>query len=353
MNPVNLYDMEKMAQLRTARNHWDYVAGGATDEITLRRNREAFDEITLNPRLLVDVNDRDMSTTILGKRIEMPIMAAPTGSQWEAHPDAELGVARAAGAMGTLMGLATATSSKIADVAKATYSPLWYQLYHMDDEVTEHVLKSAEAEGFIATCLTVDGIGGLAKERDVRNNLQPNYEPAWADLFDRPDLKKRMQHVKRDRYMGLTWERLEWLKSLTSMKLVVKGVMTAEDALLCVEHGVDGIVVSNHGARVLDTVPATIEMLPAIAEAVGDRIEVYLDSGVRRGTDVLKALALGARAVLVGRPLVWGLILDGGDGVLKMFELLRDEFDRAMMYAGVRTLGEIDASLVNRPPWMA
>lgn len=349
MEPVTLYDMEAMSKLAISHDLWDYVAGGATDEITLRRNREAFDEIRLNPRFLVDVNGSDVSTTVLGKKISFPVMAAPTGGQWEAHPDGELAVARACGAAGTLMGLATGSSQTVEDIAAATSGPVWFQLYHVDDRVTEYVVPKAEAAGLSGLCLTVDAFWARPKERDLRNDYVPAPERAFADLRDRPDLMDAVHSRPRDRYVGLTWSRLEWLNSLSDMPLIVKGILTVEDALLCVEHGVDGIVVSNHGGRTLDTVPATIEVLPAIAEAVGDRAEIYLDSGVRRGTDVVKALALGARAVMVGRPLFWGIGLDGEKGVRTMFEILRREFDTAMTFCGARTVGEFDASLVTTP----
>ena len=349
MGPVSLFDMEAMAKLRMSHNVWDYVAGGAADEITVRRNRGAFDEIAINPRFLVDVNGRDLSTTVLGKKIDFPIMAAPAGGQWLAHPDGELAVARAAGAVGTLMALATGASRTIDEIAEAAAGPLWYQLYHFDDELTEFLVTSAESAGYSALCLTVDTPGPRRKERDARNDYQIRTDKAWANLRERSDLMEMITNRDTDRYLGLTWSRLKWLKSLTAMPLVVKGVLTVGDALLCIEHGVDGVVVSNHGGRTLDTAPASIEALPAIAEAVGDQIEVYLDSGVRRGTDVLKALALGARAVLVGRPLFWGLALDGEKGVRTMFEILRSEFDTALAFSGLTTVGEIDESLVTTP----
>ena len=349
MNPVSLFDMEAMAKLRMSHNHWDYVAGGAADEITLRRNRTAFDEITLNPRFLVDVSEADLSTTVLGDRISFPVMASAAGSMWEAHPEGEVAVAKGAGQAGTLMALATGSSRSIAEVAEAATGPLWYQLYHMDDEVTEFQLDLANQAGFSAICLTVDGLGGRPKERDIRNDYQPQAEKAWADLHGRPDLQEKVTRQREQRHQGLTWSRLEWLRSLTGLPLVVKGILTPEDARLCVEHGVDGIVVSNHGGRTLDTSQASIEALPPIAEAVGNRVELYLDSGVRRGTDVVKALALGARAVLVGRPLFWGLAIDGHNGVATMFEILRTEFDKAMAYTGLNKVDQIGRNLVTTP----
>ena len=349
MNPISLFDMEAMAKQCLSHDYWDWIAGGATDEITIRRNREAFEEISVRPRVLVDVNGRDTSTTVLGHPIGFPIMAAPTGGQWFAHPEGEVAVARAADAVGTLMAVATGASRTLEEVAAATSGPLWFQLYHHDDEVTELLASKAKAAGYSAVCLTVGGAGHWGRERDLHNDFNPPLEHGWADLRDVPRLREKIFNLDRSTYHGLTWERLEWLRGLTGLPLVVKEILTAEDARRFVDHGADGIVVSNHGGRSFDTEQATIEALPAIVEAVGDQTEVYLDSGVRRGVDVLKALALGARAVLVGRPLFWGLAIDGEAGVRTMFEILRAEFDRAMAVCGCLSVDDIDESLVVLP----
>ena len=346
MNPISLYDMEKMAQQVMPHDLWDYVAGGATDEITVRRNRDAFDSLMTRPRFLSDISNRDTSTTVLGKRISFPVMAAPTGSQWIAHPDAEIAVAKAAHAVGTLMTVPTGASHTLEEIATVTSSPLWFQLYHLDDEVTEFHLKKARNAGYSAICLTVGNTGSIAKERDARNNYSPSATEAWADLKNKPSLYDKVRNVDRDHTSSLTWSRLEWLRGITGLPLIIKEILTAEDARLCVEHGVDAIVVSNHGGRSFDTVPASIDVLSEIVDAVDGKIEVYLDSGVRRGTDVLKALALGARAVLVGRPLFWGLSIGGEGGVRKMFEILRDEFDRAMAFCGCNNVADINETHV-------
>ena len=347
MDPVSLFDMEAMARLRMTHDLWDHIAGGDGDEITLRRNRTAFDEIVINPRFLVDPGQRDMSTTVLGTRIELPIMAAPLGVQWEVHPDGAVPVAKATGEVGTIMGLATGSNNTIREVAESIPGPWWQQLYHVDDEVTELLVTRAEAAGFSAVCLTIDGVGGRVREKDLRNNFQVQPGKGSAELRDRPDLLDKVRS-RRDR-PRLIWSRLAWLKSLSSLPLVVKGVLTVHDARQAVEHGANAIVVSNHGGRTTDTAAASIEVLPAIAEAVGGDVEVYMDSGIRRGTDVLKALALGARAVLVGRPVMWGLAIDGENGVRTMLEILRAEFEKAMAFCGVANLSEIDSSLVTLP----
>ena len=356
MYAVSLFDLEAMANQVMPHDLWDFVDAGAGDEVTLRRNRSAFEEITINPRFLVDVNDRDLSTTVLGQKISFPVMVAPAGGQRQVHPEGELATARAAGAVGTLYALPTSSGYSIEEVADVATGPLWFQLYHFNDQVTEHLVSKAKAAGYKAICLTIDTPAPSPKERDVRNRMVQQPELHWGSLRDRPDLRAMrgvgvpdMADWSPPRFSGLTWERLDWLRSLTGLPLVIKGIRTVEDALICVEHGVDGIVVSNHGGRQLDFTRSSIETLPSIAEAVGEGMEVYLDSGVRRGMDVVKALALGARAVLIGRPLLWGLAVDGEAGVRTALEILRTEFDRAMAYCGRTRVGELDRSLVNLP----
>ncbi len=354
MNPVSLFDMESMAKEALPHNKWTFVDAGAADEITVRRNREAFDDITVNPRFLVDVGDRDLSVEVLGEKIAFPVMVAPAGSQRDVHPDGECATAAGAGALGTLYTLPTSSGYSIEEVAEVATGPLWFQLYHFDDEVTEILVTRAKSAGYKAICLTVDTPTPSPKERDVRNGHTPARGLYWGSLRDRPDLINRrgvgipdMMDWQPPGYSGLTWERLDWLRDLTGLPLVVKGIRTLEDAVACAEYGVDGIVVSNHGGRQLDCTRASIETLPEIADAVGDRLEVYLDSGVRRGMDVLKSIALGARGVFVGRPLFWGLSYDGAAGVSKMLDILRTEFDRAMAYCGCSSVSEIHRGLVS------
>ncbi len=356
MRPVSLYDLEAMAKQAMPHNLWDFVEGAAFDEITKHRNRTAFDEITINPSFLVDVNDRDASTTVLGERISFPVMVAPAGGQSQMHPDGELATAQAAGDAGTLYALPTSSGHSIEEVAEVASGPLWFQLYHFSDEVTQILVKRARDAGYKAICLTVDTPSPSPKERDLRNAIGRLPGPLWGSLRDRPDLVESIQAGVPDmadwsppRYTGLTWTRLDWLRSLTGLPLIVKGIRTASDALLCVEHSVDAIIVSNHGGRQLDGTLSSIETLPAIVDAVDGRLEIYLDSGIRRGLDVLKAIALGARAVLMGRPLFWGLAVDGRRGVRTALEILRTEFDRAMAYCGRTRVGDIDRSLVSLP----
>lgn len=355
MDPINLFDYEKLAKKLMRTEVWDFVDAGCNDEVTKRRNRAALDEILVQPNFLVDIGVRDLKTTVLGDEISFPVMIAPAGSQTDAHPDGEIAAARAASKSGTIYALPTASGHGIIDVAAAATGPLWFQLYHYNDELTEYLLSMAKGATYSAICLTVDTPIASPKERDVRNNhLGP--EMSWGSLKDRPDLIRTKSVGIPDTinwdppgYLGLTWGRLDWIRSLTGLPLVIKGIRTTEDALRCVEHGVDGIVVSNHGGRQIDGTFSAIETLPSIAEAVGDKLEVYFDSGIRRGLDVLRALALGARAVMIGRPVFWGLAVDGECGVMRVLELLRLEFDRVLAYCGLKSVSQIDRSLVSVP----
>ena len=356
MDPVNLFDMEALAKQTMPHNMWTFVDAASNDEITKRRNRDSFERILVNARFLTDVTDRDISTTVLGEKIDFPVMVAPTGGQRQAHPEGERATATGAGRAGTLYTLPTSSGYSIEEVAEVATGPLWFQLYHQDDEVTEILVKRAKQAGYKAICLTVDTPVGSPKERDVRNLYMAQPGLHWGSLRDRPDLINRRNVGVPDLadwappdYVGLTWDRLDWLRDLTGLPLIVKGIRTVDDAIQCAEYGVDGIVVSNHGGRQLDGTPSSIETLAPIAEAVGDRLEIYLDSGVRRGLDVLKALCLGARAVLVGRPLYWGLAYGGADGVEHMLNILKVEFDRALAYVGCRTTDELHPGIVDVP----
>ncbi len=334
MEPINVLDYEALAQARMEAGAWNYFASGSDDEVTLRANRIAFERIRLRPRVLVDVSACAMHTTVLGTPISMPVMIAPTAFHSLAHPEGECATAQAAGRSGTLMVVSSSSTRSLEDIAREGNGPLWFQLYVHDRKSAEDLVHRATAAGYRALVLTVDSPRWGHKERAIRSGFRVPQKANFSETETALDV------------IPLTWESLAWLRSLTTLPLVLKGILTAEDAELAVKHEVDGIIVSNHGGRQLDSVPASIEALPEVVEAVNGSCEVYLDGGIRRGTDILKALALGARAVLVGRPILWGLAVSGAEGAYNVLELLRAELERAMQLAGRPTLDSIDRSAV-------
>ena len=323
---------------------WDFCQGGSDDEVTLRANRTAFENIRLRPRVLVDVSASalDMHTTVLGTPVSMPILIAPTALHCLAHSEGECATARGAGMANTLMVASTTSTRSLEEIAQAASGPLWFQLYvYYSLKVAEKLVRRAEAAGYRAIVLTVDLPYLGNREKDRRNNVTIPPPP-----FLEANLVDVDEDSKGQGWVVLTWEAVSWLRSITSLPILLKGILTAEDALLAIEHGVAGIIVSNHGGRQLDTAIASIEALPEIVEAVAGRCEVYVDGGIRRGTDILKAIALGARAVLVGRPVLWGLAADGAEGVYHVLEILRKELELAMALSGRPTLGSIDRTLL-------
>ena len=356
MQPVNLLEYEPLAREKLPEGSYGFIAGAAEDEVTLRENRAAFQRLQLRPRVLVDVSKIDPSTTVLGQRVEFPVLLAPVALHKLAHPDGELATARAAAAAGTIMVLSNAASYSIEDVARAANGPKWFQLYfNRDREITRRLVERAEASGYSALCLTVDLPWLGRREADIRNRLEFPPDVTLANFAgeDARALLPVVTGATLDASAGpsdpsLTWKDVDWLRSLTKMRLVLKGILTGEDAALAVEHGAEAVVVSNHGGRQLDGVAASIEALPEVAEAVGGRAEVLLDGGIRRGTDVLKALALGAGAVLIGRPYIWGLAVEGEEGVGRVLSILRFELELAMALAGCPALADIGRGLVAR-----
>jgi 4-hydroxymandelate oxidase len=358
MEPVNVFDFETIARENLSREAYDYYAGGAHDEVSVRGNRAAYDRLSIAYRVLVDVSRRDMSTSILGQPVAMPMLVAPTAFHRMATPEGEVATARAAGAAGTAMILSTLSTSTVESVVAAATGPIWFQLYvYRDRQATEGLVRRAEAAGCRALVLTVDAPLLGRRERDVRNLFRLPPGLAVANLL--PEGYGDMPPAAADSGLAayvasfldpsLSWRDVAWLRSITSLPLLVKGIVRPDDALRAADSGVAGIVVSNHGGRQLDTSPATLDALPEIVDALaahGHRIEVLMDGGVRRGTDVLKALALGARAILIGRPVLWGLAADGEAGVVSVLRLLRDELDLAMALAGAPTLTDITRDLV-------
>ena len=363
LQPIIVADYEALAVTRVERTAWDYYRSGADDEVTLRANRAAFERWRLRPRMLVDVSVVDTATTVLGTAVRAPILVAPTAYHCLAHPEGECETARGAGAAGTLMVVSTLATRRLEHVAQAASGPLWFQLYvYKDRSVSEALVQRAEAAGYRALVLTVDTPRLGNRDRDRRNGfaLPPHLHMAnFTDEENQTDRETRTseegtsglaRHTTAMFDASLTWDAVDWLRSLTQLPVVVKGILTPEDATLAVQHGAAGIIVSNHGGRQLDGALATMEALPDVIEAADGRCEVYLDGGVRRGTDVLKALALGARAVLVGRPILWGVAANGADGVRHVLDLLHDELELAMILAGRPTIASIDRTLVQPAP---
>jgi 4-hydroxymandelate oxidase len=353
---INIFDLEAVAKTKLTTLAYDYYSSGACDEQTLSANMAAFQNIWLRPRMLVDVSNRDMTTTVLGHKVAAPILIAPAAFQGLAHADGELATARAAEKFGTTMVLSTLSNNSIEEVREATTGNLWFQLYvYKDKGVTKSLIERAEASGYTALVLTVDSPLLGRRERDVRNkfnlpaglvckNLLGNYLEQLPTGSHESSLAAYISSLYDT---SLTWKDLAWFKSITKLPVIVKGILRGDDAALAIEYGADGIVVSNHGGRQLDTTVPTIHALPEVVEAVDDRVEVYLDGGIRRGTDILKAIAFGARAVLIGRPFLWGLAVAGQSGVFTVLDMLKSEFDLSMALSGCRTISDITPDLID------
>jgi 4-hydroxymandelate oxidase len=350
MQPINVFEYEELARQRVHPALWNNYSAGANDEITLHENRAAFERLQLRPRMLVDVSHIDLRTTLLGTPVAFPIGVAPAGPvDGAAREEGECATARAAGALGALMIANTGSARTLEDISGAATAPLWFQLYFSSRtrRRAEWLVQRAEKAGYRAIVVTVDSSVFGYKDRSERSEEWFDW-PASGNLIDAPPTDDGGE--EDDNGAAITWADVEWLRTVTRLPIVLKGILTEKDARLSIEHGVAGIVVSNHGGRQLDTVAASIEALPEVVEAVAGRCEVYLDGGIRRGTDVLKALALGARAVFVGRPVLWGLAVAAADGAQHVLELLRGELELAMALAGRPTLSSIDESLLRRPP---
>jgi len=376
----NIADYARAARAKLSKEVCDYYDGGALDEITLRENSVGWERLKLYYRVLAGVRDRDMSTTVLGRKISMPIAIAPTAFHKLACAEGEIATAKAAKAAGTLFILSSLSNTAMEPVLAEAASPRWFQLYiYRDRGITHELVKRAEAAGAEAIVLTVDAPGLGTRERDMRNrftlpqgltieNLTPlgkgelprtddgcaegatgsNVTLAPLGKGTIPDVKgSGLAAYVRDNFKSdLGFDDLDWLCGCTRVPVVVKGVCRGDDARRVAEHGAKAIVVSNHGGRQLDTAPATCEVLPQVVDLAGDRCEIYIDGGIRRGSDVLKAIALGARAVMIGRPVLWGLTVAGEQGALQVLNILRRELDEAMLLCGCTTLAEINASLL-------
>jgi len=336
-------DYEREAERLLDSGAFGYFAGGAGDERTLRDNVEAFSRWLLRPRVLVDVSAVSTATTVLDAEVSMPLLVAPTAFQRLAHEDGELATARAAATAGTVMCQSTLSSVTPGELAAAAPGARqWFQLYWSSDRgFTSELLARVVEAGFEAVVFTVDFPAAGRRERDLRAAF------TLPDDLVTPNIPESLQrqdfHVALGQIVDttLTWRDLEWLRETCSVPVLLKGILSAEDALLAAEHGAAGVIVSNHGGRQLDGVAASLDALPEVVEAVGEGVEVLVDGGVRRGNDVLKALALGASAVLVGRPVVWGLAVGGEQGVRDVLELLRAEIALGLMHLGCRSPAEV------------
>ncbi|MEX2245388.1 MAG: alpha-hydroxy acid oxidase [Dehalococcoidia bacterium] len=339
--PLNLRDLEALARERMQPGPFAFYFGGAADEVTLRENEAAFECRRLRPRVLLDVARRRQSVELLGTRVRLPVGVAPTGQHGFAHADAEVATARAAAQAGALFCLATGSTRPMEEVAEASGdAPRWFQLYTQSNRgITEDLVRRAAAAGFGALVVTVDLPVGGRRERADRAGFQLT-SPRTGN-FARYGDEQFAELTQRSGYGMLTWDDLAWLRGIAPLPLVLKGILTADDARLAVEHGAAAVWVSNHGGRQLDRSPASIDVLEEIVEAVDGRAEVYLDGGVRRGVDVVTALALGARAVFIGRPALYALAWNGADGVAAMLLMLALEVDNAMALLGVTSLDKL------------
>lgn len=369
-------DLREAARRRLPRAVFDFLDGGAEDEVTLARNRAAFDRFDLVPRALVDVGKIELATHVLGQRIALPLVLAPCGLARLLHRGGEIASARAAHRAGTAYALSTSGSTSIAELAEAARGPLWYQVYVPRDRgLLEANLDRAREAGYRVACLTVDTPVPGRRERDLRGRTDPPgldvstvvdalRHPAWlVDLLRGPKLSvpnflpdvsgnlAALGELMASSFdPTVSWSDVEWMVERWNGPFALKGVLRAEDALRAVERGVGAVIVSNHGGRQLDRAPATLDVLPEIVEAVAGRAEVLVDSGVRRGTDVVKALALGARAVLVGRGYLYGLAAGGEAGVDRALALLRSEIERVMALLGCPSVADLDPSWLRASP---
>lgn len=344
---LNLREFETAAAARLPRMVFDYYAGGAGDEVTLRAAHDAWDSIAIRYRVLRDVSQRTLATKVLGDTLDFPVLVAPMAFQRLAHAEGELATARAAAAAGAGMILSTLATTSIEDVRAATAGPLWFQLYiYRDRGASRALVERAERAGCTALVLTVDSPLLGRRERDARNafhvsddftvpNLTGDPRAALAAAGAHGGGGSALAHFVATHWdSAISWRDVEWLRSITRLPVLVKGIVRGDDAQLALDHGAAGVIVSNHGGRQLDTAISSARALPEVADAMNGRGALLVDGGIRRGTDLVKALALGAGAVLLGRPVLWGLALGGADGVSRVLELLRAEFDLALALTG-------------------
>lgn len=355
-DPTNLKEFENVARQVLPKMFYDFFRGGAEDEFTLRENVEAFQRIRLNPRVLIDVSNINMSTSLLGFNLSTPILVAPTAGHKLAHPQGEVATARAAAACNTIMVLSFTSTCTIEEVASSCNALRFFQLYvYKRRDVSAIIAQRAEKWGFKALIVTVDTPRLGRREADIKNKMiaikPPNLQGLLSfDVNAVKDGGSNLEAYADETFdPSLSWKDIEWLKSITKLPILIKGILSVEDARKAVEVGVSGIIVSNHGARQLDHVPATISVLEDVVKSVSGAIPVLVDGGIRRGTDVFKAIALGAKAVLIGRPIIYGLAAKGEEGVVNVIEMLKNELEITMALAGCPTVKDITRSHVQTP----
>jgi isopentenyl diphosphate isomerase/L-lactate dehydrogenase-like FMN-dependent dehydrogenase len=351
---ASLEEYEQAAAAALPKSHFDFIAGGAEDEVTRRENRLGFRRLHLRPRVLTGQKSIETATNVLGTPILLPVLLAPAGLQTIAHPDGELASARAAATAGSIAVVSVTSSYSLEEIARASNAPKWFQLYcYEDPNTTLSLVQRAEAAGYAALCVTVDTPRLGRRDADIRNRFRlpdgvypANFLPQPTDDIRSDQREAAIAAGRFDRRLG--WQDIERLRSQTKLPIILKGIMTSDDATLAVQHGASAIIVSNHGGRHLDSTAATIDVLRVIVDAVGDKAEVLLDGGIRRGTDVLKALALGARAVLIAQPYLFALAVEGQSGIERVLEILKTELELAMTFCGCEATTAVPADLLFR-----
>jgi len=346
---VNLFELEELARGRLPRVVYDFIAGGATDEVTLRRARAVYESLLLRPRMFGGAAMPQLGTTVLGQPIALPVLVAPAGNHGSVHPDAEFATAAASADVGTIMAVSSGSTFSLEEISAKATGPLWFQQYlFRDSSFTLEMADRAARAGYRAICITVDAAIPPKRERNIRNpipfptpanylNLKPDDVQGPTEADTAPGVLNLIDRASP--------EALAELAAHTELPIVVKGILTAEDAKVAIANGASAVVVSNHGGRQIDTTVASIEALPEVV-AAAEGAEVYLDGGIRRGGDIVKALSLGARAVFIGRPVFWGLAVDGAAGVRAVFEILREELTLDLAMCGVESVAEVPRSLV-------
>lgn len=353
---LNTKDFEDFAQRNLESSIFDFFSGGAGDEITLKENQSAYNLIKLIPKILTGVTHPDISTSILSQSVSSPIMIAPMAFQKLGHPQGELETAKGSSRANVLMITSLYTTTPLKNIMSETVLKPWFQLYVLKDRgITRGIIELADSLGCHALVLTVDAPVYSKRERELRNPINkdillPDLQTVCEQLGSEKKLSKATE-LSSFLDPSLSWKDIEWIRSITKMPIILKGILSPEDARLAIECGINGIIVSNHGGRQLDTTVPTIYALPKIVESVNGKIDAYIDGGIRRGVDILKALALGAKAVLVGRPIIWGLVSNGATGVYDVLCLLQEELKLTMALCGVKNIYEITSDLIFNHPF--